>query len=372
MKYFKLLASFLLAFTFIACGGGSSDSSEAKQEKASSDDVKGVNKVQVLGSRNVKLGKSSAQFVIAYATYDENGTFIEKEFSSDDVAIKNLKVKKESSDSSRSVKPKASASILSNKLVNNSSKEKYIAVDIDSSGSMMDTDSEDKRKDAAKKFIDIANGGNSKISVIDFDDDVEILTGYTSDTQVLKDAVDTIDSMGTTFMYTSLIDIIAQLKNKNGSRNIVLLTDGDASDLVDWSNFDWSKIGNINPSDYDKMLDEIMKGNGGDNNHSKVIKQSKENDITIYAIALGDQITRFENLKELADKTNGIFVKIQDPNGLEKIYNNFAVDTMQGSQNTTVKVDYGETFNEGDEVSIEFDFVLNNMIEHIVIKDTIK
>jgi VWFA-related protein len=81
---------------------------------------------------------------------------------------------------------------------------------------------------AARSFVDTV-GRNDRISIVIFNDDVKVLSGFTTDRQELSTSLDTFDAGGGTAYYDALAYTLADtLRPLKGERTaVVVLTDGD-------------------------------------------------------------------------------------------------------------------------------------------------
>lgn len=81
---------------------------------------------------------------------------------------------------------------------------------------------------AARSFVGTVNQGD-RISIVTFNDDVKVLSGFTTDKQLLSERLDTFDAGGSTAYYDALAYTLADtLRPLKGERTaIVVLTDGD-------------------------------------------------------------------------------------------------------------------------------------------------
>ncbi len=81
---------------------------------------------------------------------------------------------------------------------------------------------------AARSFVDTVDE-RDRISIVTFNDDVKVLTGFTTDKRLLSESLDTFDAGGATAYYDSLAYTLAEtLRPLKGDRTaIVILTDGD-------------------------------------------------------------------------------------------------------------------------------------------------
>ena len=81
---------------------------------------------------------------------------------------------------------------------------------------------------AARAFVNTVNP-NDRISIVTFNDDVHVLSGFTTDKRKLSESLDTFDAGGATAYYDALAYTLADtLRPIHGERTaIVVLTDGD-------------------------------------------------------------------------------------------------------------------------------------------------
>lgn len=81
---------------------------------------------------------------------------------------------------------------------------------------------------AARSFVETVDS-HDRISIIIFNDDVKVLSGFTTDKRALSESLDTFDAGGATAYYDSLAYVLADtLRPLKGERTaVVVLTDGD-------------------------------------------------------------------------------------------------------------------------------------------------
>ncbi len=81
---------------------------------------------------------------------------------------------------------------------------------------------------AARSFVDTV-GKNDRLSIVVFNDDVKVLSKFTTDKTLLSESLDTFDAGGSTAFYDSLAFTLTDtLRPLRGERTaIVILTDGD-------------------------------------------------------------------------------------------------------------------------------------------------
>jgi len=144
---------------------------------------------------------------------------------------------------------------------------------LDSSGSMQGR--MDSVHLAAGKFVETLKPEDQAL-VIDFDEKVFLLQDFTNDVPLLKTAIDSTYAEGGTALYDALYAAFRKLRNHEGRKAIIILSDGEDTN---------SKF-----------------------SYQRVLESAKTNDIIIYSIGLG---TSFLDvgirgiLKDLAEETGG-------------------------------------------------------------------
>ncbi len=169
-----------------------------------------------------------------------------------------------------------------------------VALVIDSSGSMSSNDPNDIRISVAKSFASKL-GKNDVATVIDFDSNATLLTDFTSDQQVINDAILKIDHSGGTNLGRGIDVSLQQFDNYDKSdsayKMVIMLTDGDGS-----------------------YNDELT------------LKAAEEG-IIIYTIGLGSDIDE-ELLRAIADGTSGKYYYASQADELETIFDEVAEETV--------------------------------------------
>jgi VWFA-related protein len=199
-----------------------------------------------------------------------------------------------------------------------------ICLVLDRSGSMAGQPLEDA-KDAAKHFVSYITS-NDMVEVISFSDDVEVIQAFTNDKQALYNAIDGIESCGSTALYDAIwkgLDDTATMKNYR--KAVVVLTDGG-------ENASSPEHGGVG-------------GYGGDS--SKLIAHAKELGIPVYTIGLkGSDFTREkvagrnrvskysfreaeQDLQKIALQTGGEYFFSPTSDDLYKIYTKIAQRVYQ-------------------------------------------
>lgn len=234
-----------------------------------------------------------------------------------------------------------------------SSEENYTDLElvfvIDDSGSMRNNDGANERLTVAKNLVDKLPT-NSKIGVVNFESDIEILTpSLMTDRNAVKDYLSTsyFHSYGGTYMYEGIQSAITLFDSKSEStlRALVVLSDGDT---------------------FDTGL------------HSSVVDTANKNNIKIYTIGLGNSTSYFNSyLKPLSNSTEGQFYLAKDASQLSVIYEDigdkidlsidtdhdgipdYYEDNMVAFNGVKIELDKnnpdtdGDTLLDGDEIAIQ-------------------
>ncbi len=81
---------------------------------------------------------------------------------------------------------------------------------------------------AARSFVETVDS-RDRISIVTFNDDVKVISGFTTDKRLLSESLDTFDAGGATAYYDAIAYTLADtLRPLKGERTaIVILTDGD-------------------------------------------------------------------------------------------------------------------------------------------------
>jgi VWFA-related protein len=99
-----------------------------------------------------------------------------------------------------------------------------VALILDSSGSLSNQDVANI-KDASRRFVDLL-GPRDKVAIYHFSDFVTLVQGYTSDKQLAKAAINTLNNFGSTSLYDAIIEGAAYSTTVSGRRALVVMTDG--------------------------------------------------------------------------------------------------------------------------------------------------
>lgn len=164
---------------------------------------------------------------------------------------------------------------------------------IDESGSMSSNDPSYIRKQVAKELTD--NFGTSdKAAVVAFDSYTRVITDFTSDKEVIKNAIDQVSASGGTDMYEGLeVSIGLYDGTATAKRYIVLLTDGQSSGSFDYAT------------------------------------AAKEKNVVIYTVGLGYGVNSTE-LEEIATATGGSYYYADAPEDLFGIYEEITEEIVTG------------------------------------------
>lgn len=100
----------------------------------------------------------------------------------------------------------------------------YLSLVIDSSGSM--EGSQEEVLEAARLLIDKIDY-NDRMEIIDFDSRVVSRCSFTRDTDTLRSALVSIDAGGGTALYDAVAVALDKLKNKQGMKTLLILSDGE-------------------------------------------------------------------------------------------------------------------------------------------------
>lgn len=171
---------------------------------------------------------------------------------------------------------------------------------IDESGSMTSNDPSYIRKEVTKTLTDNI-GTADKAAVVAFDDYARVITDFTSDKDVIKDAIDTVGAYGGTDMYEGLEVALGLFDaTTTATRYIVLLTDGQSYGYYDYAT------------------------------------AAAEKGVVIHTVGLGYGVNETE-LKEIADATGGTYYFADAPEDLFGIYEEITeVITGGGTWVTTI------------------------------------
>jgi von Willebrand factor type A domain/Secretion system C-terminal sorting domain len=146
-------------------------------------------------------------------------------------------------------------------------------------------------KDGVLSFITSTVLQSDSILIVGFSSEVDKIVGPTQNAELLELKVSSMQADNGTAFYDALIETINYMSLKEDQKKaIVVLTDG--------------------------------QDNGSRNSLEDVIEKSKEQMVPIYLIGLG--MVHHSALQMIADGTNGLYYRTNDPKQLEQIYLNIS------------------------------------------------
>jgi VWFA-related protein len=169
---------------------------------------------------------------------------------------------------------------------------------MDVSGSMDKNGKIDGAKAAAKAYVDQMRPGDQAGLMI-YNTQVNYVQPLTTDHAVLTQAIDSIKTGGDTAMYDALIAAEDALKDVNGRKAIIAVTDG---------------------------LD-----NHSTHQVADVVSGTQNNSVSISTIGLGDASSKAQTgldeaaLQSLAQQAGGTYSFAGDPNGLAALFQQYAI-----------------------------------------------
>ena len=163
-----------------------------------------------------------------------------------------------------------------------------IVLALDTSGSMKEQPIEDA-KNAASLFMDEMKPYD-EFSVIGFADKVTIYSSFTSNRQLLKSSIAKIEAEGETSMFDGIMKSLEQFENKKNLKDkyIIILTDG---------------------------MDTVSKFEP-----ENVITKAKEEEVTIYSVALMSYDFNPIDIENISSETNGELLTATDSTELKDLY----------------------------------------------------
>lgn len=199
-----------------------------------------------------------------------------------------------------------------------------LAMLFDGSGSMSSSDPYMMRKTAAENMLDYLDTykSGSQVGLFDF------AVGY-----------DTLYYFRTLYDFAEVGSHKAEMISALDS-----LMDSGGTPLYDAMTLGCRKLGrDIDNTQYKRVLMTLT--DGGDNESyylnstaSSVIQEAKDNDVTLFNVALGDYAYT-SDLLMMADSTDGIFVKAQDENDLENIFYQLGIGASGSIQKIVCEFD---------------------------------
>ena len=185
---------------------------------------------------------------------------------------------------------------------------------------------------AARAFIDTARN-EDRISLITFNDDVKVLSGFSTDKHKLSESLDTFDAGGATGYYDAVAYTLDDtLRPLRGERTaIVVLTDGD--DNRSFLSFD-SLLGAIEESGalvYPLYVPSALIATSETNNPEKGIDPLRTRYMTLSARATGEG-------EQLAKVSGGVYYPISQLSQIQTAYDDIV---------TQIRTAYTVTFHSG-------------------------
>lgn len=185
---------------------------------------------------------------------------------------------------------------------------------LDKSGSMGDRDtvSGDARitvaKQSARSLVDFV-GNNNQLGVVAFDayaQTVSSLRSLSDDNRAdIKDEIDSLGSRGNTSISAGLREALGMLRGTNGSKSIILLSDGESD----------------------------FPGN--------VLSELKSLGVTIYTIGMGSSADE-QLLRRLANETGGQTALRPQPGEIRQVFQSFSISAQNLSQITSEQAELTE------------------------------
>lgn len=167
---------------------------------------------------------------------------------------------------------------------------------IDVSGSMDDEGKLAGAQEAALTFIDLMRQDDTA-NLIVFDDEVFELVGFTTQHELLKDAVEDLDANGGTAWYDAVKKSAEEITEISGRKSIILLSDGLDNDS--WTSF-----------------------NGA-------VTAAEKAGAPVYPIGLGRIDFDNQALSDMALQTGGEYFQSPSASDLEEIYRKISEQTLE-------------------------------------------
>src|SRR5690606_29297049 len=161
---------------------------------------------------------------------------------------------------------------------------------IDASGSMSGAPLE-AAKAAATSFVQQA-GNTDQIAIITFADEVQTLSGFTADKQVLTERFSSIQAAGETSFNDAVIRGVSLFDSVRGSSilaNMIVLTDGEDT---------------VSQASLEEALAAVS-----------------ERSVRVFGVALEGSDFNPEPVQRVAEAGGGLFLSTPDPSQLSSIYN---------------------------------------------------
>jgi VWFA-related protein len=184
---------------------------------------------------------------------------------------------------------------------------------IDISGSMYDEGKIDSAKEAANNFVNLMQG-NDVTALLAFNDSTHLLQNFTADKTALSNQVNSLSPGGGTLMYEALYAGIDLLKNQNGRKLLIVLTDG----ISDTARY----------------------------NFRDVITAANNQQLQLQTIGVGHAELDENGLQALASQTQGSYHRVENTSALSSLYQGFSQslhDEYSVSYNTPRTTNDGTT-----------------------------
>lgn len=175
-------------------------------------------------------------------------------------------------------------------------------------------------KKAINTFLKNFNKPSDLAAIIGFSSSVDLITNFTNDKGVLSNQMNRLEEDGKTALYDAISIGLDSLTDKKGVNVIVALTDGD--------------------------------DNASTNSAQDIIKKSKELEIPIYIIGLGE--IKKNLLESITNATNGNFYYTKKSTSLIEVYDNVAKQIKSIYEIKYVSENLNRNINNRD-ITMEFD-----------------
>lgn len=225
--------------------------------------------------------------------------------------------------------------------------ERDVVLVLDTSGSMSGTPLEETKK-AALEFVNTAAKTNTSVSIVNYDNDAKIQTGFTQYKRTLTNVIDNLYASGGTNIDEALVTAHDLLINSGAKKKIiVLMSDGEPNDgrlgdeLIAYANEIKSDdiyiytLGFFEALSYKTNAQSLLDGIASEGCH--------------YEVANADDLVYF--FGDIADQINGqryIYVKIACPVEVKVTYDGETLSS--NSKNPKTRTSFGSlTFEEAEQ-----------------------
>jgi VWFA-related protein len=153
-------------------------------------------------------------------------------------------------------------------------------------------------KRAVNAFLDQQPAG-SRVAVVAFGSEVELLCDFTDDYRKVREAVDELSPFGATRFYDAVVEALKLIGEESGRRAVVAMTDGEDTASIE--------------ADLEKAI-EVAKAEG----------------LPVHAVGVGsEEEIKDEDLRDLADGSRGRYFPARDAAQLRSIYEEIARSLKQ-------------------------------------------